>query len=93
MQNRLQFLHPKVGARIFFSRILPLGCGRHSARCFSFGGVLDILQSTGLFVLTTPATAKAKNDTDHPKEPFFGDLKSPDLLSSCSKKGGEAKYE
>jgi hypothetical protein len=35
MQNRLQFLHPKVGRLTFFP-ILPLWCGRHSARYFSF---------------------------------------------------------
>ena len=51
MQNQFQFLHPKVGARIFFSRILPLGCDRHSARCLSFSDGLDILQLTGLFAL------------------------------------------
>jgi hypothetical protein len=46
---------------------------------FLFSDVLDILQSTELFVLTTLATAKAKNDADHPKEPFWGDLNTERL--------------
>jgi hypothetical protein len=78
MQNQSQFLRPRVGPDLSFPD-LTSRVAEHSARCFSFSDVLDSLQSNGLIVLTTLATAKAKSDTDHPKEPFLGDLNSERL--------------